>query len=234
MEIGERIKQKRKALGLTLEEVGKAVGVSKSTVRKWETGYIANMRRDKIPKLASVLQTTPAELMGWEEPEAPVAPDPPERWKNAEKLSRQDRFLHIAVPHLEALNKFIVKWIATAEVVDQGVLELLNHSGKTVSDIREKYLATNPDAEDLIAQALSDQDLCERVILIEYTGGPAKRNLYFKSHPRNPTYEFTLYVLIEKILRLSPDERVRLIKYLDSPAADKLLKSSQGNNEDDT
>lgn len=56
----------RVSQGLTLEQVGNVVGVGKSTVRKWETGEIANMRRDKIAKLAEALNTTPAYLMGWE------------------------------------------------------------------------------------------------------------------------------------------------------------------------
>lgn len=69
MELKDKIRNRRLALGLTLEEVGEMVGVGKSTVRKWETGDIANMRRDKIAKLAEALQTTPAYLMGWEEEE---------------------------------------------------------------------------------------------------------------------------------------------------------------------
>lgn len=66
-EMGQKIFELRKQLGLTLEDVAKAVGVGKSTVRKWETGIIANMRRDKIASLAKVLHTSPAYLMGWEE-----------------------------------------------------------------------------------------------------------------------------------------------------------------------
>ena len=64
MEIGELIKQRRLELKLTLEEVGNAVGVSKSTVKKWEDGFIANMKRDKIANLASVLRLSPIVLMG--------------------------------------------------------------------------------------------------------------------------------------------------------------------------
>ncbi len=45
MELGDKIKNRRLELGLTLEEVGKMVGVGKSTVMKWETGYIENMKR---------------------------------------------------------------------------------------------------------------------------------------------------------------------------------------------
>ena len=73
--IGEKIKRLREKHGLTLEQVGAAVGVGKSTVRKWETGMIANMRRDKIASLAAALHTTPAYLMGWEEDETQQYPN---------------------------------------------------------------------------------------------------------------------------------------------------------------
>ena len=65
--MAQRIKALRQEKGLTLEYVAKMVGVGKSTVRKWETGMIANMRRDKIADLAKALGTTPAYLMGWKE-----------------------------------------------------------------------------------------------------------------------------------------------------------------------
>lgn len=68
--LNDKIKSLRKLQGLTLQEVGDAVGVGKSTVRKWESGDIENMRRDKIAALAKALHTTPAYLMGWEEEEA--------------------------------------------------------------------------------------------------------------------------------------------------------------------
>ena len=74
MEIGVKIKQLREARGMTLEELGQKVGVGKSTVRKWETGIIANMRRDKIAKLSDALGVTPAYLMGWEESEPAASP----------------------------------------------------------------------------------------------------------------------------------------------------------------
>ena len=65
--MAQRIQSLRKEKGLTLEQVADVVGVGKSTVRKWETGMIANMRRDKIADLAKALGTTPAYLMGWDE-----------------------------------------------------------------------------------------------------------------------------------------------------------------------
>ena len=64
MNMGEKIYYLRTKNSMTLEELGNKVGVGKSTVRKWENGMIANMKRDKILKVAEALNTTPAYLMG--------------------------------------------------------------------------------------------------------------------------------------------------------------------------
>ena len=73
--MAQRIRTLRKERQLTLEQVADIVGVGKSTVRKWETGMIANMKRDKIALLAKALGTTPAYLMGWKEETDSAAPD---------------------------------------------------------------------------------------------------------------------------------------------------------------
>lgn len=70
-DMAKKIKDLRLEKGLTLEQVANVVGVGKSTVRKWETGMIANMKRDKIASLAKALGTTPAYLMGWKEKNPP-------------------------------------------------------------------------------------------------------------------------------------------------------------------
>ena len=69
--MAQRIKALRSEKGLTLEQVADIVGVGKSTVRKWETGMIANMKRDKIASLANALGTTPEYLMGWDQKNSP-------------------------------------------------------------------------------------------------------------------------------------------------------------------
>lgn len=74
-ELADKIKRLRLQREMTLEQVATIVGVGKSTVRKWETGMIANMGRDKIALLATALDTTPAYLMGWEEPELKNSPN---------------------------------------------------------------------------------------------------------------------------------------------------------------
>lgn len=92
MEMGERIKQLRLQLGMTLEEVGDIVGVSKSTVLKWENGNIANMRRDKIALLAKALHTSPAYLMGWvDEPDQTFSDDVPDPDDDTLRLAEELR-----------------------------------------------------------------------------------------------------------------------------------------------
>lgn len=104
LEIKDIIKNRRIELHLTLEDVAKRVRVSPATVSRWESGDIANMRRDKIALLSSVLQINPMVLMGWEdenglkiplqivdsntdEEELPVLDDPEIR-----ALARKDNF----------------------------------------------------------------------------------------------------------------------------------------------
>lgn len=63
------IKSKRLELGMTMKELAQKVGVSEGTISRWESGEISNMRRNVIVSLAKALNTTPAVLMGWTEPD---------------------------------------------------------------------------------------------------------------------------------------------------------------------
>ena len=66
--IGDNIQQFRKALGWTQEDLAKRMGYkSKSTINKIELG-INDIPQNKIVKFADVLGTTPANLMGWDDP----------------------------------------------------------------------------------------------------------------------------------------------------------------------
>lgn len=67
---------RRKELGLTMKQVAEAVGVSEATVSRWESGQIANMRRDRISTYAKVLQVRPTFIMTGEidSPETQKAP----------------------------------------------------------------------------------------------------------------------------------------------------------------
>lgn len=63
LEIKDIIKNRRLELDLTLRDIAEYVRVSPATVSRWESGDIANMRRDKITLLSTVLQIDPVSLM---------------------------------------------------------------------------------------------------------------------------------------------------------------------------
>ena len=67
MKTGELIRQRRLELDMTMKELAVKTGVSEATISRWESGDIANMRRDKIAALARALRVPPAVLMDWEE-----------------------------------------------------------------------------------------------------------------------------------------------------------------------
>lgn len=113
MHTGERLRARRLEKGMTLQEVGDLVGVGKSTVRKWETGMIRNMGRDKILALSAALDLKPSDLL--EEDSAgteggpPAARDPgltPEErhlldvWRRADPMWRR-----VALYNLESRVK---------------------------------------------------------------------------------------------------------------------------------
>lgn len=69
MTIGERIKERRVALGLSVDEVAEKLGKNRATVYRYENEDISNLPISILGPLSQILQTTPAHLMGWEEPE---------------------------------------------------------------------------------------------------------------------------------------------------------------------
>lgn len=69
MTIGERIKQRRIELGLSVDEVAEKLGKNRATVYRYESNEIENLPVGTLEPLAKILETTPAQLMGWEDEE---------------------------------------------------------------------------------------------------------------------------------------------------------------------
>lgn len=70
MTVGERLKRRRKELGMSAEAVAEKLGCSPSTVYRYENGEINKMGIDKLKPIAEAINTSPAYLMGWEDEEA--------------------------------------------------------------------------------------------------------------------------------------------------------------------
>lgn len=67
MNIGERIKQRRKELNISADTVAEKLGVSRSTIFRYEKGDIEKLPTNILDDISSILNTTPAYLMGWSE-----------------------------------------------------------------------------------------------------------------------------------------------------------------------
>lgn len=65
MTIGERIKFRRRELGLSVDEVANALKKNRATIYRYESNDIEKLPITVLEPLARVLQTTPAKLMGW-------------------------------------------------------------------------------------------------------------------------------------------------------------------------
>lgn len=67
MTFGERLRQLREERKLSLETVGHAIGVSRPTVYKYETGSIKTVPPEKVHMLANFFGVSRPYLMGWTE-----------------------------------------------------------------------------------------------------------------------------------------------------------------------
>lgn len=75
MKIGERIQARRKALGLSVDELAELLGKNRATIYRYEGGDIEKLPTTILEGLARALRTTPSYLMGWEDEPAPPEPN---------------------------------------------------------------------------------------------------------------------------------------------------------------
>ena len=78
MTVGSRIREFRKRLGLSVDDVAEKLKKNRATIYRYESDDIENLPAPILEPLAKVLQTTPAELMGWEQSPVPASDDLPD------------------------------------------------------------------------------------------------------------------------------------------------------------
>lgn len=64
---GKRIRDRRIELGMTADDLAARLGKNRATIYRYESDEIENFPVSVIGPLSSVLQVSPAYLMGWEE-----------------------------------------------------------------------------------------------------------------------------------------------------------------------
>lgn len=68
--VGKNIKKYRSENKMTLKELAEKVGLTESTVQKYEAGNIKKIDIEMLKKLADALNTRPEKLTEWESQEA--------------------------------------------------------------------------------------------------------------------------------------------------------------------
>lgn len=65
MEFAERLRELRKEKGMSMEDVGKYIGVGRSNIFKYEHGMITNVPPEKTEMLAELFGVSRSYLLGW-------------------------------------------------------------------------------------------------------------------------------------------------------------------------
>lgn len=133
-EITQRIKEKRISLDLSYQQLAEKTGMSKSTLQRYETGFIRNLPVDKLEILAKALQTTPAYLMGWEDEEKNKV-EKTDTINNEFKNSREAMEFILKQPALMAYGGYDIKKMSENDLIEFAndllkQLELLSYKYK--------------------------------------------------------------------------------------------------------
>lgn len=112
-EIIKRIKERRIRLDLSYQDLANKTGLSKSTLQRYETGFIKNLHIDKLEILAKALDTTPGYLMGWED----LKPNSNLETKTIATAEDAIKFI-LKQPTLMAYGGYDIKKMTDDEIVD--------------------------------------------------------------------------------------------------------------------
>lgn len=198
--MGNIIKRLRIENNMTLEQLGDKVGVGKSTVRKWENGMIANMRRDKIAKIADVFNVSPSYLIGWDNNVGPITNETKHKAPGVtiNVLGR----VAAGVP-IEAIEDVIDTEEISAELASTGDFFGLQIHGDSMEPRMYEgdvvIVRQQDDAESgevIIAMVNGDEATCKR--LKKYDGGI----MLLSNNPRYEPIVFTNEEIEEKPVRI--------------------------------
>lgn len=87
MNIGDRIKTKRKQKKMTADKLGELIGKDRATVYRYEKNEIENVPYTLISKIAEVLDVEESYLMGWDKKEEKALPSTQYEYFNDLKIS---------------------------------------------------------------------------------------------------------------------------------------------------
>lgn len=175
------LRARREQLKISQDQVAKATGVSRGTVSKWESGNIANMKRDKIAALAKLLRISPLEVLGLEETNKPANvhsyPYIPADIA-AGVLTSVDPFTHEDIQSIELSDTVLGRYAGEKDVV------IMNINGESMNrTIPNHSLIAVRKINDV--QELNDGD----IVVFSHDGDYSIK--YFYNDQRSKTYTFS-------------------------------------------
>ena len=189
MTTGERMKQRRKEIGLSAEKVAERLGVSPATIYRYEKGDIEKVPVDIFAELAKILQTTPAYLMGWEEKPEPKKPTIPPGFEPMPKMKKIPLIGSIACGEPITADQNIEKMVDVTEYI-RCDFSLTCHGDSMVdAGIHDKdvvYIRIQPEVEngEIAAVRIDGEATLKRVYY-----NPGTLTLM----PANPAYAPMVY-----------------------------------------
>lgn len=151
MNFGDRLKERREELGLTLQQLADKIGVSNATVQRYESGRIKTPRMPQLQALAKVLNVDTNYLLGLQEGNAAPDLESPlqkvkltareqillSRYKNMPDTER--RAVYCLLDYIGTLQHQIHKLELRIEVTDEFL------EGEGLRSEAEDYLDKNDD-----------------------------------------------------------------------------------------
>lgn len=189
MTTGERMKQRRKEIGVSAEKVAERLGVSPATIYRYEKGDIEKVPVDIFAELAKILQTTPAYLMGWEEKPEPKKPTIPPGFEPMPKMKKVPLIGSIACGEPVTAEQNIEKMVDVPEYI-RCDFSLTCHGDSMVdAGIHDKdvvYIRIQPEVEngEIAAVRIDGEATLKRVYY-----NPGTLTLM----PANPAYAPMVY-----------------------------------------
>ena len=189
MTTGERMKQRRKEIGLSAEKVAERLGVSPATIYRYEKGDIEKVPVDIFAELAKILQTTPAYLMGWDEQPEPKKPPIPPGFEPLPKMKKIPLIGSIACGEPITAEQNIEKMVDVPEYI-RCDFSLTCHGDSMVdAGIHDKdvvYIRIQPEVEngEIAAVRIDGEATLKRVYY-----NPGTLTLM----PANPAYAPMVY-----------------------------------------
>ncbi|SUN48804.1 phage repressor protein [Streptococcus dysgalactiae subsp. dysgalactiae] len=178
MDIGAKLKQRRLEVNVSVEELAKKLGVSKTTIYRYEKGEILKVPTEVLEKISKILNTNPAYFMGWSDTPTPVQTQTlQEIIVTSKQLEqpRQEKVLSFANEQLEEQSKVVSmldKKLEEEDYINDYVEGLVAAGNGTfqednlhmevrlrASDVPEEYDTIAKVAGDSMEPLIQDNDL---------------------------------------------------------------------------